>query len=134
MRRAALASVPELEAVLRPLGRPGEYVDHQPGPSIPRRLATGRPVIANLPDDEELGRAVPDPHRVTPFRAAGIHSALVVSLTARGHGVGTVTMIRASDSPVFSEAKIACDCLGGAQGSTEHSSNQRNTPSASRRR
>ncbi|MBK3567076.1 SpoIIE family protein phosphatase [Streptomyces sp. MBT62] len=116
LRRAAMASVPELGVLLRPLGRPGEYVDYQPGSSIPRCLATGRPVIDNVPDDQELGRVAPDAGRVAAYRAAGIHSALIVPLTARGHDVGTVSMIRAGESPVFDEtdAVIAQDLAGRA--------------------
>lgn len=116
LRRAAMASVPHLEAVLRPLGVPGTFVDYQPGSSIPRCLATGRPVIDNVPDDAELGRVAPGAGRVAAYRAAGIHSALIVPLTARGHDVGTVSMIRAGDSPVFDEtdAVIAQDLAGRA--------------------
>ncbi|KPI17118.1 putative PAS/PAC sensor protein [Actinobacteria bacterium OK074] len=106
LRRAALASGPGLEPVLRSLGQPDEYVDYQPGSAIPRCLRTGRPVITNLPDDEEFGRAAPDPANVTHYRAAGIHSALVVPLTARGHDLGTVSMVRSQDSPVFSAADV----------------------------
>lgn len=116
LRRAAMASVPELDAALRPLGRPGAYVDYQPGSSIPRCLATGQPVIDNVPGDEELGRVAPEAGRVAAYRAAGIHSALIVPLTARGHDVGTVSMVRAGSSPVFGEtdAVIAQDLAGRA--------------------
>jgi PAS domain S-box-containing protein len=116
LRRAAMASTPELEAALRPLGVPGEYVDYQAGSSIPRCLATGRPVIDNAPGDAELRRAAPDAGRVAAYRAAGIHSALIVPLTARGHDVGTVSMVRADGSPVFDEtdAVIAQDLAGRA--------------------
>lgn len=116
LRRAAMASVPELEAVLRPLGVPGTYVDYQPGSSIPRCLQTRQPVIDNVPDDEELGRVAPGAGRVAAYRAAGIHSALIVPLTARGHDVGTVSMVRAGTSPLFDEADavIAQDLAGRA--------------------
>ncbi|MDN3025267.1 SpoIIE family protein phosphatase [Streptomyces sp. S.PB5] len=114
--RAAMASTPELEAVVRSLGRPGEYVDYQPGSAIPRCLATGRPVIDNVPTDAELRRSAPDARRVAAYRAAGLHSALIVPLTARGHDVGTVSMVRADGSPVFDEtdAVIAQDLAGRA--------------------
>lgn len=99
LRRAALAAVPELEVVMRPLGRPGEYVDHQPGSSVVRCLEAGRPVIDNLMDEQDIGRAAAHTGNVGAYLAAGIHSALIVPLTARGHDVGTVTMVRAGDSP-----------------------------------
>ncbi|NEA65585.1 SpoIIE family protein phosphatase [Streptomyces sp. SID12488] len=116
LRRAALAAVPELEGVMRPLGRPGEYVDHQPGSSVVRCLAEGRPVIDNLMDEQDIGRAAAHTGNVAAYLAAGIHSALIVPLTARGHEVGTVTMVRAGDSPLFDEtdAVIAQDLAGRA--------------------
>ncbi|WP_405817918.1 SpoIIE family protein phosphatase [Streptomyces sp. NBC_01390] len=116
LRRAALAAVPELETVMRPLGRPGEYVDHQPASSVVRCLAAGRPVIDNLMDEGDMGRAGAHTGNVSAYLAAGIHSALIVPLTARGHDVGTVTMIRAGESPLFDEtdAVIAQDLAGRA--------------------
>lgn len=42
--------------------------------------------------------AVPDAGRVAAYRAAGIHSALIVPLTARGHDVGAVSMVGAGGS------------------------------------
>ena len=116
LRRAALAAVPELETVMRPLGRPGEYVDHRPGSSLVRCLETGRPVIDNLMDEREMSRSAPHTGNVSAYLAAGIHSALIVPLTARGQQVGTVTMVRAGDSPLFGEtdAVIAQDLAGRA--------------------
>jgi PAS domain S-box-containing protein len=116
LRRVALAAVPELEVVMRPLGRPGEYVDHQPGSSVVRCLEAGRPVIDNLMDEQDIGRAAAHTGNVGAYLAAGIHSALIVPLTARGHDVGTVTMVRAGDSPLFDEtdAVIAQDLAGRA--------------------
>lgn len=101
LRRVALASVPELREAVPQFGVPGEYVDYQPGSAIPSCLETGRPVTYNVPDDAELGRSAPNTERVAAYRAAGIHSALVVPLVARGARLGTVTLIRAGSSPVF---------------------------------
>ena len=116
LRRAAMQSVPALREQVRSFGRPGEYVDYQPGSAIPRCLASGKPILENLFTDVTMNRSAPTPERVTAYRAAGIHSALVVPLSARGEPVGTVTMIRAGDSPTFSEADvvIAQDLAGRA--------------------
>ena len=116
LRRAALEALPELRERVRVFGRPGEYVDYQPGSAIPRCLASGRPIMENLLTDAALSRAAPNPERVAAYRAAGIHSALVVPLSARGAPVGTVTMIRAGDSPGFSDADVvtAQDLAGRA--------------------
>ncbi|EKX63284.1 SpoIIE family protein phosphatase [Streptomyces ipomoeae] len=136
LRRAAEAIVPEVEALLQPLSRLGEYVDYQPESSVACCLATGEPVIVALPGEEGLSREVPvgggdvsgeggdvsaeegeegaedafavgwrvgTVHRVALLRAAGVHSMMIVPLSARGHDVGTVNMIRAQGSPPFAE-------------------------------
>ncbi|WP_327290062.1 SpoIIE family protein phosphatase [Streptomyces sp. NBC_01198] len=107
MRRAAMAAVPRLRESVQQFGVPGEHVDYQPGSAIPRCLETGRPMTYNVPGDAELRRSAPNPDRVAAFRAAGIHSALVVPLAARGEQLGTVTLIRAGSSPVFGEEDVA---------------------------
>ncbi|MER5635401.1 SpoIIE family protein phosphatase [Kitasatospora sp. NPDC002227] len=101
LRRAAMAALPELRERTSAFGTPGEYVDYQPGSAVPRCLATGRPVIENVPDDDALRRAAPNAGRVPEYRALGIHSALVVPLAARGHQIGTVSMTRVDGSPAF---------------------------------
>ncbi|SEG46858.1 PAS domain S-box-containing protein [Actinacidiphila yanglinensis] len=107
LRRAAMSARPALRAVVAGFGEPGEYVDYQPGSAIPRCLETGRPIRMNLLPDEELSRSAPNPERVAAYRAAGIHSALIVPLAARGEQIGTVTMIRAGDSPGFDDEDVA---------------------------
>ncbi|MEU3458366.1 SpoIIE family protein phosphatase [Streptomyces sp. NPDC006733] len=116
MRRTALSSVPWLRERARVFGVPGEYVDYQAGSAIPRCLETGKPLVQNLLSDEELVRAAPNAERVAAYRAAGIHSALVVPLAARGHPIGTVTLVRAGDSPGFSatDVVVAQDLAGRA--------------------
>ncbi len=116
LRRAAMETVPELKESVRRLGRPGEYVDYQPGSAIPRCLASGQPIMENLFTDVSVSQSAPTPERVAAYRAAGIHSALVVPLSARGEPVGTVSMIRAGDSPTFSDEDvvIAQDLAGRA--------------------
>ncbi|MEU6347958.1 SpoIIE family protein phosphatase [Streptomyces sp. NPDC047072] len=111
LRRAAEAAAPELEPLQRRLGRRDEYVSYLPEHLVADCLVSGRPVIVNLPDDEEFGRLATTENRVTELRAAGMHSALIVPLTARGQDIGTVSMIRAGDSPLFGEtdALIAQD-------------------------
>jgi PAS domain S-box-containing protein len=116
LRRAAMEAVPELREQVEAFGRPGEYVDYQPSAAIPRCLASGQPIMENLFTDAAVSRSAPTPERVAAYRAAGIHSALVVPLSARGAPVGTVTMIRAGNSPTFSaeDVVIAQDLAGRA--------------------
>ncbi|RKE18853.1 SpoIIE family protein phosphatase [Streptomyces sp. TLI_171] len=116
LRRAAMAADPELIGQVRQFGDRGEYVDYQPGSAIPRCLASGRPIIENLLSDEELGRSAPNTARVALYRAIGIHSGMIVPLTARGQRIGTVTLMRAGASPGFTEddAVAAQDLAGRA--------------------
>ncbi|MFI0895082.1 SpoIIE family protein phosphatase [Streptomyces sp. NPDC020983] len=107
LRRAALASVPGLREAVQQFGVPGEHVEYQPGSAVPRCLGTGRPLAYNVPGDAEMGRSAPDTGRVSAYRAAGIHSALVVPLAARGEQLGTVTLVRAGSSPGFAEEDVA---------------------------
>lgn len=101
LRRAAMVAQPRLHESVQQFGVPGEYIDYQPGSAIPRCLETGRPMTYNVPADADLRRSAPNAERVAAYRAAGIHSALVVPLTARGEQLGTVTLIRAGTSPPF---------------------------------
>ncbi|MEV6208022.1 SpoIIE family protein phosphatase [Kitasatospora sp. NPDC051914] len=103
LRRASLVSVPELEECARALGKAGEYIDHQPGSATRRALETGRPVVENLPSDARLGRAAASPDRLAALRRAGVHSGMVAPLVARGRPLGTVTLIRAGSSPLFTQ-------------------------------
>ncbi|WP_433890683.1 SpoIIE family protein phosphatase [Streptomyces sp. CA-111067] len=107
LRRAAMASKPALREQVRIFGTPGEYVDYQPGSAIPRCLESGHPVVLNLLPDEQISRTAPNAERVAAYRAAGIHSALVVPLSARGSRLGTVTMVRAGGSPAFGDEDTA---------------------------
>lgn len=108
LRRAAMAARPSLRPHVAGFGgAPGEYIDYQRGSAIPRCLETGRPVVENLPPDERMRRAAPNADRVAFYRGAGIHSALVVPLSARGDQIGTVTLSRAGRSPAFDDEDVA---------------------------
>ncbi|WP_034090022.1 SpoIIE family protein phosphatase [Streptacidiphilus albus] len=116
LRRTAVAAVPDLEARVRSFGRPGEYLDHQPGSAVRRCLAAGEPVLENLLDDEALLRSAPTPGRLAAYRELGYHSGLLVPLLARGEPVGTLTLVRAGDSPAFTDHDVvtAQDLAGRA--------------------
>jgi PAS domain S-box-containing protein len=116
LRRAAMAALPRLRERSRMFEAPGQYVDYQPGSAIPRCLESGQPIVENLPSDEALSRSAPDPQRVARYREAGIHSAMVIPLSARGAPVGTLTMVRAGGSPAFTDQDIvtAQDLAGRA--------------------
>ncbi|MEW1864521.1 SpoIIE family protein phosphatase [Streptomyces sp. NPDC088194] len=107
LRRSAMSARPALREVAPSFGAPGTYVDYQPGSAIPRCLETGCPIVMNLLPDEELSRSAPNAERAAAYRAAGIHSGLIVPLAARGRQIGTVTMIRAGSSPGFDDEDVA---------------------------
>jgi len=106
LRRAAMHAVPALAEHARAFGAPGEYVDYQPGSAVPLCLASGLPMMENLLADAAMGRSAPSPRRVAAYRAAGIHSALLVPLSARGEPLGTLSMVRAGDSPAFTDEDV----------------------------
>lgn len=103
LRRAGVATIPELAREAARFGGPGTDVDYQEDASVPRCLAADAPVIENLFGDELLSRAAPSPDRVTAYRSIGLHSAVVVPLTARGRPLGALSLMRAMDSPPFTE-------------------------------
>ncbi|WP_329177189.1 SpoIIE family protein phosphatase [Streptomyces sp. NBC_01477] len=107
LRRAAMVAVPRLRESVQQFGVPGEYIDYQAGSAIPRCLETGRAMTYNVPADPDLRKSAPNAARVAAYRAAGIHSGLVVPLAARGVQLGTVTLIRAGSSPAFGEEDVA---------------------------
>ncbi|MFG1805256.1 SpoIIE family protein phosphatase [Streptomyces sp. NPDC049040] len=107
LRRAAMVAKSWLREAVQQFGVSGDYVDYQPGSAIPRCLETGSSMTYNVPADADLSRSAPNAERVAAYRAAGLHSALVVPLAARGEQIGTVTLIRAGSSPPFAEEDVS---------------------------
>ncbi|MFB8024593.1 MULTISPECIES: SpoIIE family protein phosphatase [unclassified Streptomyces] len=103
LRRAGVATVPELADSIAGFGGPGTDIDYQEDAAVPRSLAADQPVIVDLLDDERIARAAPTPERVAAYRAIGLHSAVAVPLTARGRPLGVLSLLRAGDSPPFTE-------------------------------
>ncbi|MGW1813465.1 SpoIIE family protein phosphatase [Streptomyces sp. NPDC002125] len=103
VRRGGVAAAPELTDALDQFGGADMDVDYQEDAAVARCLAEDRPVVVNFEDDEQFGRAAPTPERVAAYRAVGLHSAVVVPLTARGRPLGALSLVRAGDSPPFTE-------------------------------
>ncbi|MDF3292187.1 SpoIIE family protein phosphatase [Streptomyces silvisoli] len=116
LRRAAISVVPELRGAAAVFEGPGEYVRFRSGSAIPRSMESGRPLVDNRFSHPEGGRSPANAERVVRYRAAGIHSGMVVPLAARGHPIGTVTLMRAGDTPDFADEDvvIAQDLAGRA--------------------
>ncbi|WP_331766742.1 SpoIIE family protein phosphatase [Embleya sp. NBC_00896] len=106
LRRAAWTAIPELRYLGGILGRAGEHIDYQPGADVARVVQTGCTVVDNQPTDEALRATAPDASRVAVYRAATMHSALFVPLIARGETIGTLSLVRAGDSPPFTEDDV----------------------------
>ncbi|AEN11049.1 MULTISPECIES: SpoIIE family protein phosphatase [unclassified Streptomyces] len=123
LRRAAMALGPGLRDTVSPFGAAGEYIDYQQDAAVQRCLATNRPVIENLYSDEQLDRSAPTRGRVAGYRAVGLHSAVIVPLTARGRPLGVLALARTGDSPVFTEGGdvvIARELAGRAAVDLDH--------------
>lgn len=106
MHRAALAYVPALQSVADVVNRPGRTIDYQEGSAVHQSLATGAPVMDNFASEESMRRNAPNAARLAPYLEAGVHSGLLVPLSARGHAIGTLTVLRAGDSPAFSAQDV----------------------------
>ncbi|MEV6316527.1 SpoIIE family protein phosphatase [Streptomyces sp. NPDC051776] len=106
LRRAALAVAPELRGAVPHFGRAGDFVAHPPGSTAARCLVAGQPVLQNLQSEEELSRSAPEAGKLAAYRAAGIHSTLVVPLAGAEHPIGTVSLARSGDSPAFTDEDV----------------------------
>ncbi|MCQ4042054.1 SpoIIE family protein phosphatase [Streptantibioticus rubrisoli] len=119
LRRTALATIPTLTARAHAVGVTGEYVRHPAGSAVQRCVANGSPVLWRPGDDER-----PEAEHVAEYRAMGVHSLLVVPLTARGHTIGAMTLARAGLTPPFGEEDtvLAQDLAGRAAISVDNAS------------
>ncbi|MFJ8478107.1 SpoIIE family protein phosphatase [Kitasatospora sp. NPDC094011] len=93
LHRTAVRAVPELDAALAELARPGETVRHREGSAAARSLATGVAVLAE-----------PGPADACPPGAA---SLLVLPLAARSRLVGLLTLGRTAATPAFTPDEAA---------------------------
>ncbi|AKJ11723.1 hypothetical protein ABB07_17265 [Streptomyces incarnatus] len=106
LRKMKLSGPPEVLRRLRELGGPEPYADF-PRNSAPRRcIDSGRPWLGNLASDETLQKVIVHSERVGLFRAAGVHSVLIVPLPTAGRCVGIAMLMRAGASPPFSEDDV----------------------------
>ncbi|MFE7755374.1 SpoIIE family protein phosphatase [Streptomyces sp. NPDC057418] len=123
LRRAGLAAIPELADAMDQFGGPGSDIEYQEDAAVPRCLAAGSPVIEDLSGDGQLSRPAPTPERVAAYRAVGLHSAVIVPLTTRGRPLGVLSLLRAGDSPPFTEGQdlvIARALAGRAAVDVDH--------------
>ncbi|PWI20386.1 diguanylate cyclase [Streptomyces sp. Act143] len=121
LRRAAVSRSPELA---ERLGRPpvlGEVNEHGPASPVRRVLERGRPLLTRLPGRRPPGLRGPYADRLAEYRAAGIHSGLVVPLTTDSRSVGVLALVRAGSSPAFTveDGVVAQELAGRASRALE---------------
>ncbi len=103
LRKVAGAAPPGMEWLLRQLGGTGPYIDVPRGVATRHCLDTGRPWLGNLASDELFQKVTVDPERTKLFRAAGIHSLLIVPLITAARPVGVILLGRAGASQPFND-------------------------------
>lgn len=121
LRRAAVSRSPELA---RRLGRPpvlDEVNEHGAASPVRRVLERGRPLLTPVPGRRPPGLRGPYADRLAEYRAAGIHSGLVVPLTTDSRSVGVLAMVRAGSSPAFTveDGVVAQELAGRASRALE---------------
>jgi len=92
-----------MEWLLHQMGGPGPYIDIPRGVATRHCMDVGRPWLGNLASDDLFQKVTVDPERTRIFRAAGIHSLLIVPLITAGRPVGVILMGRAGTSQPFSD-------------------------------
>jgi serine phosphatase RsbU (regulator of sigma subunit) len=119
MRRAAVSARPELAARLGGLAGPDDVNDHGPTSPMRRCLERGRPFVTSMPT--RVRPRGPYAERLERYRAAGIHSTLVVPLRTDSRSVGVLAMVRAGSSPAFTaeDAVVAQELAGRASHAME---------------
>jgi len=95
-----------MEWLLHQMGGPGPYIDIPRGVATRHCMDVGRPWLGNLASDDLFQKVTVDPERTRIFRAAGIHSLLIVPLITAGRPVGVVLMGRTGTSQPFSDDDV----------------------------
>lgn len=106
MRRAGYAAAPEFEAGAALFTHAGEYIDFEEDAVVSQCLATGRPLVRDLGERSEFGRAGASAELIAAYRASGLRYALVVPLAARGVSVGALSLVRSESSPPFDDEDV----------------------------
>ncbi|MGW7584774.1 SpoIIE family protein phosphatase [Kitasatospora sp. NPDC054768] len=85
----------------------GETSEYSPDRSYVQCLRSGKPLLRSHVDEEALRGLVASEDRVAPGIAAGIHSYLMVPITARGMVLGGSEFIRMRNPEPFTAADVA---------------------------
>ncbi|MEU1506998.1 SpoIIE family protein phosphatase [Kitasatospora sp. NPDC005748] len=85
----------------------GDVSEYAPDRSYTQCLRSGRPLLRAQVDEDVLRGLVATEERVAPGIGAGIHSYLMVPLTARGMVLGGSEFIRMRNPEPFTDADVA---------------------------
>ncbi|MEU4498320.1 SpoIIE family protein phosphatase [Streptomyces sp. NPDC023998] len=88
-------------------GPPGHLAAYDTDRLATQCVRTGRPILVTHADSNDLARLARDGHAATLLARAGVHSYLLVPLTARGQILGFVGLIRADNPLPFDEDDLA---------------------------
>ncbi|WP_308312817.1 SpoIIE family protein phosphatase [Streptomyces sp. ISL-1] len=86
---------------------PGQTAAYDADRLATQCVRTGRPILISHVDDDDLTRIARDDHAATLLARAGMHSYMLVPLTARGHILGFLGLTRARDPLPFDEDDLA---------------------------
>jgi len=101
LRRTALAAVPGVKDAVQALAGLGDTLDYPPGTEIRACLDAGRPWLSNGISEQQWNSGAVHARRAIAYRDIGVHSVLVLPLIAGRRPLGTLSLVRAFDSPGF---------------------------------
>ncbi|MFJ3669160.1 SpoIIE family protein phosphatase [Streptomyces sp. NPDC090106] len=109
LRRAAGSARPAVAAGLGDWVTRHTVSDHVPDSPVRRCLDSGRPRLTSASREATAPPGAPLTERHALYRAAGVHSALLVPLTTDSRTVGVLGMLRTGTSPPFTaeDASVA---------------------------
>ncbi|MGW8401870.1 SpoIIE family protein phosphatase [Streptomyces lydicus] len=86
---------------------PGETVAYDADRLATRCVRTGRPILIPRVNDDDLAQIARDDHAATLLARAGLHSYMLVPLTARGQILGFLGLSRTRNPQPFDEDDLA---------------------------
>ncbi|MFD6426490.1 SpoIIE family protein phosphatase [Streptomyces sp. NPDC060198] len=122
MRRAGFAAAPAYQDGAAVFSNTGEYIDYAEDATVSRCLAAGEPVVMDLGEGSEFGRADAGADLIAAYRASGLRTALVVPLAARGVSLGALSLVRSKESRPFDDEDVlvAKELAGRAATDLDH--------------
>lgn len=105
LRRISFTTVPRLAKAVK-LGAVGSVSTPPMTAAVARCLTEQRPIVVNLPSPQQAAALAARADRMDTYRGLSLHSAIFVPLSVRRELVGAVTLVRAGDSPPFSDQDV----------------------------